>query len=257
MVFLLIDNSNTRTKIRLSTADTLGGFSVKLLTSEIDAESLGSHLDLLNWDLAVIASVVPEKLAILRNYLSAKGPTHIVTKDSPLGYDFSIESSESTGADRLANLAALAALYQGPAIAIDCGTAVTFSILSKENKFIGGAIAPGIDLATRSLSNFTAQLPLIEPSLGPPTIGKTTSEALNIGIVRGHIGMVREILLSILATLPAGPTVIATGGGTKWIEGKISQITEIHPDLTLEGLRIIGKNLALSGHSHYPVPTNE
>lgn len=238
MAWLLIDNSNTRTKLALGDADGLHGWRAVIPTADLTDESLESVLHGVEYEGVVVASVVPEKAALLAGHFTGR-PFHAVSFRSPLGFGFDVASPEQIGHDRLANLAALKSKHGGPAIAIDFGTAVTFSVLSAAGNFAGGAIAPGMAAMTGYLATRTAQLPLVGLSEPASAIGTTTAEAILSGAVIGHRGMVGEILREIISACGGHPKVVATGGGAEFGTKGIPEIDFIDPDLTLEGVRLI------------------
>jgi type III pantothenate kinase len=242
MAWLLIDNSNTRTKLALGDADSLLAWRAVIPTADLTAETLAAALGETRFDAVVVASVVPEKAAWLAGHFSDR-PFHNVTSRSPLGFGFAVPQPETIGADRLANAAALKSRYGSPGIAIDFGTAVTFSVLSPEGSFIGGAIAPGMAAMTGYLADRTAQLPWVALSEPASPIGATTAEAILSGAVIGHRGMIREILREIISACGARPNVVATGGGAEFGAKGIAEINGTDPDLTLEGVRLIAAGI--------------
>ena len=145
------------------------------------------------------------------------------------------------GADRLANAAAVTQLYGYPAIVVDFGTAVTFDVVSSAGDYVGGVIAPGLEAMTNFLYQRTALLPKL--TLREPTraIGKTTRDAMMSGAVLGYRGLVREIFARLTAeNFPRKkPRMIATGGYAQLIARRLPEIEAVHPNLTLEGLRLI------------------
>jgi type III pantothenate kinase len=142
----------------------------------------------------------------------------------------------------LANAAAVALLYGWPAIVVDFGTAVTFDIISEENNYIGGVIAPGLESMTNFLYQRTALLPKLSLREPRSAIGRTTMAAMRSGAVHGYRGLVREIIARIKAERFAGRKikVVATGGYARLIAAGLPEIQAVHPDLTLEGLRVVG-----------------
>ncbi len=238
MAWLLIDNSNSRTKFRLGDGDRLGEWSVILPTAELTPSSLAGLLDGVNFSAVAVASVVPQTERLLRCFFD-KLAYHAVTYLSPLGYGFELDSPEQIGHDRLVNVAALKQKYGSPAVAIDFGTAVTFSVLSAHGNFAGGVIAPGMSCMTEYLAQKTAQLPRVNPEECLSAIGKNTMEALRIGAAVGHRGMVREILSNIRTELGQPIKVVATGGGAVFAAPGLPEISSVDLDLTLEGLRIV------------------
>ena len=174
---------------------------------------------------------------------SKTDPNHFIDHNSPLGYGFDLNHPEQIGSDRLANVVALLEKYGAPGIAVDFGTAVTFSTLSPAGNFSGGAIAPGMDAMTRYLSDHTAQLPAIDHTEPRAAIGKTTAEALLSGAVHGQRGMVAEILRKLRDEISGETRAIATGGGAAFAAAGETGIDLLDPDLTLEGIRRIASRV--------------
>src|SRR5919109_1030041 len=143
---------------------------------------------------------------------------------------------------RLETGGAAAALYGCPAIVVDFGTAVTFDIVSAQRKYIGGVIAPGLEAMTNFLYQRTALLPKLSLKEPRSAVGRSTMEAMRSGAVIGYRGLVREIITRIKAERFPGQKVhvIATGGYADLIAKRLGEIDSVHPNLTLEGLRIVG-----------------
>jgi type III pantothenate kinase len=188
----------------------------------------------------VVSSVVPAKNSAI---LKAAGKTNVLWLDwkLKLGVDIDYPKPQSIGADRLANAAAATALYGFPAIVVDFGTAVTFDIVSAGRAYIGGVIAPGLEAMTNFLYQRTALLPKLSLKEPRRAIGKSTVQAMLSGAVFGYRGLVREILAQVTAEqFPHKKVhVVATGGYARLIAGRLSEIRVVHPNLTLEGLRIV------------------
>ncbi|MEP2776992.1 MAG: type III pantothenate kinase [Luteolibacter sp.] len=239
MAWLLIDNSNTRTKFALGDESSLLDWREVTDTTGMDAERLSAIIQGQSFDAVAIASVVPEKATLLMEFFSKIQTCHLIGHRSPLGFGFDLDHPEQIGNDRLANVVALSAHHGAPGIAVDFGTAVTFSVLSAAGNFSGGAIAPGMDAMTRYLSDRTAQLPSIAHTEPQTAIGKTTEQALLSGAVYGHRGMVAEIIHRLRDEIAGEAKVIATGGGAAFAAAGIPGIDAIDPDLTLEGVRLI------------------
>ena len=188
----------------------------------------------------VVSSVVPAKNSAI---LKAAGKTNVLWLDwkLKLGVDIDYPKPQSIGADRLANAAAATALYGFPAIVVDFGTAVTFDIVSAGRAYIGGVIAPGLEAMTNFLYQRTALLPRLSLKEPRRAIGKSTVQAMLSGAVFGYRGLVREILAQVRAEqFPHKKVhVVATGGYARLIAGRLPEIRVVHPNLTLEGLRIV------------------
>jgi type III pantothenate kinase len=239
MIYLLIDNSNTRTKLCLADGEKLLDWQQWLPTSEISITRLQEITKGLHYDAVLICSVVPEKAAILRDFFSAAHPLHQVTCESkmPLSIDYPLP--KQIGADRLANAAGVVQRYSAPAIVIDFGTAVTFDVISAAPAYCGGVIAPGMGAMNDYLHRKTALLPLIELAEPAQAIGKSTNEAMLAGAIYGYRGLVKEIIKKLLEEIGTPTTIIATGGDAALIAQGVSQIDHVDPTLTMEGLRVL------------------
>ena len=159
-----------------------------------------------------------------------------------LGVTIDYPKPESIGADRLANVAAVAELYGSPAMAVDFGTAATFDVVSEARRYIGGVIAPGLEAMTNFLYQRTALLPRLSLKEPHRVVGKSTIEAMRSGAIFGYRGLVREILTRIKADQFSRKkiAIVATGGYARLIASQVPEVAAIHPHLTLEGLRIVG-----------------
>ena len=242
MTYLLIDNSNTRTKFVLSTPEALLKERRMIPTREVSEERLDDALKGLHYDAAVVCSVVPRVADVLRNWLTR--PRHFLSCDSRLGVGIDYPSPRQIGAARLANAAGAVAYYGYPCIVVDFGTAVTFDVIGPERTYLGGAIAPGLASMGDYLARNTALLPAIEPHEPKHAIGTSTVEAMHSGAVYGYRGMVKEILAKLEEEMGKRPTVVATGGDAALIARGVPRIDHVDPDITLNGLRMVaGLNL--------------
>jgi type III pantothenate kinase len=238
--FLLIDNSNSFTKLALAGRSDLLA-TRKIATHEVGPKTLVRALRGWRFDKVVLSSVVPEKAAVLAEFLEASEVLRVSAKVR-LGVGIDYPKPKSIGADRLANAAGAAAFYKTPVVVVDFGTAVSFDIISKEGNYVGGVIAPGLEAMTDYLHQRTALLPRITLLEPPAAIGKSTRKAMLSGAVYGYRGLVRQILVELGRELGVKKNlnVVATGGYAELIGAGLPEIKIIRPDLTLQGLRIIG-----------------
>jgi len=134
-------------------------------------------------------------------------------------------------------------LYGGPAIVVDFGTSTNFDAVSAKGEFVGGALAPGIEISVDALSRRAAQLLKVELTRPPRVVGKNTVEALQSGIVYGFAGQVegiaRRMTLELSPADPGAVTVIATGGLAPLVIDEVPIIDAHEPWLTLIGLRLV------------------
>lgn len=237
MPWLLIDNSNTRTKFSLGDADRLLVWRGVIPTADLAPATVEKLLRGINYESVIICSVVPEKSAVLRAYFGSTCPVHFLDCNSPLGMEIDYPNPAQIGPDRLANAAGVLARHRVPAIIIDFGTAVTFDVISAKPAYCGGVIAPGLGAMSGYLSKKTALLPEIDLVEPPSAIGKSTVHAMQVGAVFGYRGLVREIIMRIRAELDGDPVIIATGGDAALIASGMDEIDVVDPDITLDGLR--------------------
>jgi len=193
-----------------------------------------------------ICSTVPATLRELRTMLNsyyADLPTTIVEPGTKTGVQLLVDNPKEIGADRIVNTLAAHTLYGGPAIVVDFGTSTNLDVVSPKGEFLGGALAPGIEISVDALASRAAQLRKVELIRPKSVIGKNTVEALQSGTIFGFAGQVDGLVDRITAELAReydeAPTVIATGGLAPLIIGVAETIDEYEPDLTLIGLRLI------------------
>jgi type III pantothenate kinase len=237
--YLLIDISNSFTKLAFATRRRIAK-PVRMTTERFSRAALQRFLKQRKIDIVVVCSVVPKKNIVVRK---AAKRTKILTLTPRirLGVGIDYPNPKTIGADRLANAAAVAALYGCPAIVVDFGTAVTFDIVSTQRKYVGGVIAAGLESMTNFLYQRTALLPKLSLKEPRSAVGRSTIGAMRSGAVIGYRGLVREIIARIKAErFPRRKVhVIATGGYADLIAARLHEIDAVHPNLTLEGLRIV------------------
>ena len=149
------------------------------------------------------------------------------------------DSPREVGADRIANAIAAFARYGGPTIVVDFGTATTFSAVSADGDFLGGAIAPGIGISVDALAAHADQLRRVELTHPPAVIGRNTIAAMQSGIIYGFAGQVDGLVDRMRRELGEPTTVVATGGFAELIAPAARSVAHVDPLLTLEGLRIL------------------
>lgn len=199
-------------------------------------------LDITEVDGSIVASVVPNTTdAIADGLLDATGTTPVIVgPDSPLPVRLDVEEPQTVGADRMVNTIAASRLFRADTIVVDFGTATTLDCITKDGRFLGGIIAPGIKTAGENLVRRAAKLSATE--LTPPTkaLGRRTEDCIRAGIVFGAADAVDGLVRRLKAEWPTRdvPRVIATGGFAALVAKFSSEIEEVHPDLTLQGLRI-------------------
>jgi type III pantothenate kinase len=249
-MLLAIDLGNTQTHIgmfrgdelaeswRLATVrETTGDELATLMVSLLELRGLA--LD--DVDGAILSSVVPqltpeyERLA--ERYLS--GRLVIVGPNLKTGMAIRIDNPHELGTDRLVNAVAAYDRYRAACVVADFGTTINFDAVSAEGEYLGGVIAPGVDMSIEALHQRTAKLPQVDLAPPPSAIGHNTLEAMQSGLVYGFAGGVDGILARIREELADEATAIATGGMAATIVPFCEEIDEVDELLTLNGLRLI------------------
>lgn len=189
-----------------------------------------------------IASVVPDVTSALRemagSYLSFE--PLIVGPGTKTGVPVLTDNPREVGADRVVNTLAAFTRYGGPTVVVDFGTGTNFDVVSDKGEFLGGVIAPGLQISAGALFGRTARLTRVD--LQPPRspVGKSTVEAIQSGLIYGTAGEVDGIVDRIRAELGApGATVVATGGLAPVVIPHCRTVDHHEPWLTLEGLRLV------------------
>ncbi len=197
-------------------------------------------------DGIVVCSTVPSVLHEMREMLGRyhKGlSTLIVEPGVRTGVSIRTDNPKEVGTDRIMNAVAAVHLYGGPAIVVDFGTSTNFDAVSAKGEFVGGALAPGIEISVDALSRRAAQLLKVELTRPDRVIGKNTVESLQSGIIYGFAGQIEGISRRMAEELspgkPEAVTVIATGGLAPLVIDEVKNIDHYEPWLTLIGLRLV------------------
>jgi len=190
---------------------------------------------------AVLCSVVPPLVTTFeevgKQYFDLS--PMVVEAGIKTGVRICMDNPREVGADRIVNAVAAHRLYKGPVIVIDLGTATTFDAVSEDGDYLGGAIAPGIVIATEALFTRTAALPRVDLTYPKKAIGTSTIAAMQSGIVFGYVGLIEGIVNRIRQELGGKAKVVATGGYSRLFARETSVIDVVNADLTLIGLRLI------------------
>jgi type III pantothenate kinase len=192
-------------------------------------------------DHMVVASVVPTLTGgyqdLATRYLDR--PALVIGPGVRTGMPLAIDNPHELGADRIANGVAAYRRFGGPCLVVDFGTSTNFDAVSAQGAFLGGAIAPGIEIAVEALIARAARLFKVDLSAPDRAIGKNTSDSLRSGIVFGTVAMVDGLVQRLVSELGPETTVVATGGLAGLVCRFSETIHEHDPFLTLEGLRAI------------------
>ena len=191
---------------------------------------------------AVIASVVPATLfnlkTLCRKYFECD-PLIVGDEGVDLGIGVRVARPDEVGADRLVNTVAAHHVYGGAVIVVDFGTATTFDVVDAAGDYVGGVIAPGVNLSLEALHAAAAQLPRVAVERPPRVIGTATVSAMQSGVFWGYVSMIEGLVARIGREFGAPMDVIATGGLVPLFAESIDVIKSCDPDLTLKGLHLI------------------
>lgn len=249
-MLLAVDVGNTNTKLgvyddrqllaswrltsrREQTADEYGVFTQTLLGARgIDPRAIRG---------VAISSTVPRVQAVLeemaRRYFGVV--PLVVEPGVNVPARILVDYPREVGPDRLVKVVAAVNLYTSPLIIIDFGTATVFDCVSPRGEFIGGAIAPGIAIATEALTSRAARLFHVDLSQPKEAIGRNTVTNIQSGIIYGYAGLVDGLVERMRAEMDGTPMVVATGGLVSLVDQVARSIQVVNPHLNLEGLRII------------------
>jgi type III pantothenate kinase len=187
---------------------------------------------------SVVPAVTPLALAFLKSEFGLTGLELTARTVRGVGIDY--PHPKTIGPDRLANAVAVKHHFGAPSVVVDFGTAVTFDVVDGAGNYVGGIIAPGLNVMTDYLHEKTALLPRIRIREVSATVGKNTEQAMLIGAVKGYRGLIRELAGELKRAMRCPRlAIVATGGYARLISSKLPEITAVEPLLTLEGLRLV------------------
>ncbi len=190
---------------------------------------------------AIISSVVPNITPAFNKMFKQhfKITPIIVNSDLDIGLKILYQNPKAVGADRIVNSIAGYHLLGGPLVVVDFGTATTFDVISKNYEYIGGIIAPGLEVTATVLHRRAARLPKVEMKFPDELIGKTTETSMQSGLMFGTVELIDGMIRRIQEELGTPIATVATGGLANLIIPHSKMISYIEPFLTLEGLRLI------------------
>jgi type III pantothenate kinase len=249
-VLLVVDVGNTQTHlgafrgtelvydwrfatVRDSTADELGAALRALLAlrdlafADLDASILSS----------TVPQLRPEWTAMASRYLGHDMP--VVGPGVRTGMPIRMDNPRELGADRLVNAVAAHEVLGGPCVVVDFGTAITYDCVSAGGEYLGGIIAPGVEISLEALTTRAAAIPKIDLTAPRTLIGKSTVDAIRSGVIFGFAAQVDGIVTRLRAELGEETRAIATGGLAEAIVPYCTTIEDVDPLLTLTGLRLI------------------
>jgi type III pantothenate kinase len=244
-MLLAVDVGNTQTVLGLYDGDLLTEQRRLATDSSRTGDELGAllgeMLDLESVDGICLSSTVPALVREFELFAErwAQAPILVVGPGAKTGIPVRYDDPREVGPDRVVNAVAARERYGSPCIAVDFGTSTNFDVVSAEGEYVGGVLAPGIEISMDALFARAARLMRIDFNEPPAVIGKTTVHSLQSGLVYGFAGQVDRIVEEIRGELGVEATTVATGGLAELIVPHTKTIERVDPDLTLVGLRLL------------------
>jgi type III pantothenate kinase len=221
---------------RLATARERTADEYGILARQLVGDALHQNLE-----GAIVASVVPPlngaMTFMIRKYFGIE--PLFVEPGVKTGIAVHVDNPLEVGADRIVNCAAAHERYGGPTVIVDFGTATTFDVVTENAEFVGGVIAPGLNISAEALFARAARLPRVDVKRPDRVIGTNTVVNMQSGIYFGYLGLVDGILSRIKREVPNLKRVVATGGLATLFAEESEHIDDVDPELTLKGLKLI------------------
>ncbi|MBN2027161.1 MAG: type III pantothenate kinase [Actinobacteria bacterium] len=249
-MLLAVDVGNTQTVIGAYRGSDLAGHWRVSTSSNQTGDELALYyqgflmlkgLTFADFDAVIVSSVVPTATMSLEHMTREcwDFDALIVGKNISAGISVLVDNPKEVGPDRLVNAVAAFERYGGPSIVVDFGTATTLDAISGSGEYLGGVIAPGIEISSQALFRAAARLTRVDMYRPPSVIGKNTVWSLQSGIIFGFAGQVDRLVELMREELDDGVTVVATGGLAEVIVDECHTVQFHDPLLTLHGLRLI------------------
>jgi type III pantothenate kinase len=220
---------------RLATARERTADEYGILTRQLIGDSASSL------DGAIVSSVVPPLntafAGMIKQHFGIEAL--FVEPGVKTGIAIHVDNPQEVGADRIVNCVAAFERYGGPSIIVDFGTATTFDVVTVNAEYVGGVIAPGLNISAEALFARASRLPRVDIRRPPTVIGTNTVVNMQSGLYFGYLGLVDGILARMKSELPPLKKIVATGGLATLLAPDSEYIDEVRDDLTLEGLKII------------------
>jgi type III pantothenate kinase len=202
---------------------------------------LGGFLDVDALDGICLSCTVPSLVRSYQEFAARWARARLLTVGPGVrtGIPVRYDDPREVGPDRIVNAVAARHRYGAPCIVVDFGTSTNFDVVSPEGEYVGGVLAPGVEISMDALFARAARLFRVDFTEPASVIGKTTASALQSGLVYGFAGQVDEIVTRIRAELGADARAVATGGLAEVVAPHARTIERVDPLLTLEGLRLV------------------
>lgn len=249
-MLLVIDAGNTNIVFAVHDGATWRGIWRLATASQRTSDEYGVWLEALmrraginpgEITAATLGTVVPAARYHLRRLCREWFSVEPIVAQSGLdwGFEIKVDTPEEVGVDRLLNALAAHHRYRGPLVVIDLGTATTFDVVDQDGNYLGGAIAPGINLSIEALHQAAARLPRIGVGRPQSVIGRSTISAMRSGIYWGYVGLIEGLHSRIEEEYGERLKPVATGGLAPLFAEGSRKLSIIDPDLTLDGLRLL------------------
>jgi type III pantothenate kinase len=244
-MLLAVDVGNTQTLFALYDGQARGESWRIATESHRTGDELGAlfsdFLELRTLTGVCLSSTVPQLVTAYEQFVArfTGAELLVVGPGVKTGITIRYDDPRDVGPDRIANAVAARERYGAPAIVVDFGTSTNFDVVSPEGEYVGGVLAPGIEISMDALFERAARLRKVDFVEPPTVIGKTTVHALQSGLVYGFAGQVDGIVEGIRGELGVEAPTVATGGLADLIVPHARTIETVDPFLTLEGLRLV------------------
>jgi len=244
-MLLAVDVGNTQTVFGLFEGATLTEHWRIATEAHRTGDELGAlvtrFLDLDRVEGICLSSTVPQLVREYEAFADRYAHTRLLSVGPGVrtGIAIRYDDPREVGPDRIANSVAANERHGAPCIVVDFGTSTNFDVVSPEGEYVGGVLAPGVEISMEALFRRAARLIKVDFAEPPTVIGKTTATALQSGLVYGFAGQVDALVERIREELGAPATAVATGGLADLIAPHSRTIEQVDPWLTLEGLRLI------------------
>lgn len=249
-MLLAIDIGNTNTSLGLFNAENLIAHWRIMTVRERTSDEIGvlvrqlfslAVIDYQKVSAVIVSSVVPPLNPAFRKMCKKYFERDAIFVDSTFDFGLKIKYNppSSVGIDRIVAATAAIHKYEKPCIVCDFGTATTIDAVNKQGEYLGGIIAPGMNILADALFQKTSKLPKVEIKISETVIGNSTVASIESGIYFGYIGLVDGIIRRMITELGEKPKVVATGGFAVLIAESCGLIEIIDETLILEGLRLI------------------
>lgn len=231
---LIIDDGNTKLKFAVFKNQQITSEGSVANIKELNVEKISNIYDIKNCIISSTRCNIKDFEAVYNTILNVV----YLDNNTKLPIINKYKTPESLGKDRLAAVVAGYTTYKTDVMTIDAGTALTFDYINKSGEYLGGAISPGMSMRFKALHQFTAKLPLVKAANNTPSIGTTTKESIQSGVIEG---MCNEIELRCIHFLEqhSNGKIILTGGDSIFFEKKLKSSIFVNPNLVLLGLNSI------------------